>query len=429
MQAWRPLDVHLWRMCSSARLSRLLVVGIALVATPAGAPAQAALRTIPIVVIDHVFVPSLIAGRPATLLLDPVEGLMLDRGFARRHAIPAVGGEAAGLGAPVRTGGAGAAEHEVLFARALAVTIGDRRHDVPLAPVIPLDSMMAPALGHHVDGLLGLDLLDGVVEIDFDRGRMRVHDRVRFVVPEGATVLPARLLAGKPIVETIVRTSDGASRPAAMVLDFGMAGTVRLTTRFTDANQMIDAVGPLVTSRSETGLGGALESVIGRLASLSLGAIELRGPVVSLARERTGGDAAPPYDGLIGIGVLRRFRVYFDLPRSRVVLAPTQRTSLPFVYSPSGVSFVPLRATARGLVVADIAPATPAARAGLRLGDRVLAVGSRSAERWTKRDWQDAIDASDGQPLDVRVLRGARLVRLRLAVPRLLAPASSSGTR
>lgn len=409
-------------------LARGLVTAIALLGAARSVDAQAVPRTIPILVIDHVFVPSLIAGRPATLLLDPVEGLMLDRGFARRHAIPAVGGEAAGLGAPVRAGGAGAAEHEVLFARGLAVSAGDRRFDVPLAPVIPLDSMMAPALGHHVDGLLGLDLLGGVVEIDFDRRVMRVHERARFAVPAGATVLPARLLAGKPIVQATIRTADGTSRPAAMVLDFGMAGTVRLTTRYTDANGLVDAVGPAVTSRSETGLGGALESVIGRLASLSLGDIELREPVVSLARERTGGDAAPPYDGLIGIGVLRRFRVFFDLAQSRVVLVPTPRTALPFVHAPSGATFAPLGAATRGLVVAGVAVGTPAARAGLRSGDRVLTVASRSAEHWTRRDWQEAMDASDGRPLDVSVSRSGRSVRLRLEVPRLLATASPSGT-
>ena len=410
-------------------LVRGFAAGIVLLGVSLTANAQAPRHTIPIVVIDHVFVPSSIGGRPAMLLLDPVEGLMLDRSFARRHAIPAVGGEAAGLGGPVRAGGAGSAEHEVLFARGLAVSVGNRRLDVRLAPVIPLDSMMAPALGHHVDGLLGLDLLDGIVEIDFDRRVMRVHDRARFAIPAGATVLPARLLAGKPIVETTIRTADGASRPAAMVLDFGMAGTVRVTTRFTDENRMIDAIGPALTSRAESGLGGALESVIGRLASLSLGDLELREPVVSLARERTGGDAAPPYDGLIGVGVMRRFRVFFDLAGSRVMLVPTARTSQPFVHAPSGATFVPLGGAMRGLVVAAVAPGTPAASAGLRAGDRVVAVASLAAERWTRRDWQDAIDASDGRPLDVRVSRGGRPVQLQLAAPRLLASASTSGTR
>jgi hypothetical protein len=416
-------------MRPSRWLRRGLAAGIALLGTSPNAFAQSSTRTIPIVVIDHVFVPSLIAGQPATLLLDPVEGLMLDRAFARRHAIPAVGGEAAGLGGPVRAGGAGAAEHEVLFARGLAVSVGDRRLDVRLAPVIPLDSMMAPALGHHVDGLLGLDLLDGIVEVDFDRRVMRVHDRARFAMPAGAAVLPARLLAGKPIVETAIRTADGATRRAAMVLDFGMAGTMRLTTRFTDEHRMVDAIGSVVTSRAESGLGGALESVIGRLASLSLGTIELREPIVSLARERTGGDAAPPYDGLIGIGVMRRFRVFFDLAGARVVLVPTPRTSLPFVHAPSGATFAPLGGATRGLVVAVVAPNTPAASAGLQAGDRVLAVASRSAERWSKRDWQDAIDASDGRPLDVRVSRRGRSVEVQLAAPRLLASVSTSGTR
>ena len=411
-------------MRSPSRGIRARAAAIALVGASGSLGAQSAPRTIPIDVIDHVFVPSRIDGRPATLLLDPVEGLMLDRGFARRHAIRAVGGQAAGLGGPVRAGGAGAAEHEVLFARRLGLSFGDRSVDVPLAPVIPLDSMMAPALGRHVDGLLGLDLLgDGIVELDFDRRVMRVHERGGFALPDGATTLPARLLAGKPIVETTIRTADGTSRRAAMVLDFGMAGTVRLTTRYTDANDMVNAVGPVVPNRSETGLGGGLESLMGRVASLSIGDVELREPVVSLARERTGGDAAPPYDGLIGIGVLRRFRVFFDRAESRVAFVPTTRTSRPFVYAPSGVTFAPLGAATRGLVVTRVAPGTPGASAGLRAGDRLLAVASRPAERWTRRDWQDAIDASDGRPIDVSVARGGRSLRIRVVAPRLLAPA------
>ena len=413
-----------------SRRVRLHAAVVLLAGASSGLGAQSAPRTVPIDVIDHVFVLATVAGRPATLLLDPVEGLMLDRGFARRHAIPQVGGREAGLGGPVRAGGAGAAEHEVLFARGLAVSLGAWTLDVRLAPVIPLDSMMAPALGRHVDGLLGLDLLgDGIVELDFDQRVMRVHERAGFTFPAGAVVLPARLLAGKPLIETTIRTADGASRRATMVLDFGMAGTVRLTTRYTDANGMVAAVGAVVSNRSETGLGGTLESVMGRVASLSFGGIELREPVVSLARERTGGDAAPPYDGLIGIGVMRRFRVLFDRGQSRVAFVPTARTSLPFVYAPSGVTFDPLGAATRGLVVARVAPDTPGARAGLRAGDRVLAVDSRAAERWTRRDWQEAIDASGGRPLDVSVKRGGRSVVLRLAAARPLESPAASGTR
>ena len=126
--------------------------------------------------------------------------------------------------------------------------------------------------------------------------------------------------------------------------------------------------------------------------------------------------------------MLRRFRVFFDLAQSRVVLVPTPRTALPFVHAPSGATFAPLGAATRGLVVAGVAVGTPAARAGLRSGDRVLTVASRSAEHWTRRDWQEAMDASDGRPLDVSVSRSGRSVRLRLEVPRLLAVASPSGT-
>ena len=377
---------------------------------------------VPVQLIDHVFVPADIDGRGATLLYDPVQGLMLDKGFAARRSIVTVDGEAAGMGGPVRVGGAGASEYEVRFARGLHLTVGGQRVDVPLAPVIPLDSSMATSLGRHVDGLIGLDLLgDRIVELDFDRRQMRLHRRAGFAPPAEATVLPIRLLGGKPIVQVDLEITRGRRLPASMVLDFGMGGTLRLSTRFTDAHELISGIDSVVPSHDETGLGGALESRIGRLAALTIGNLTVREPIVSLARERTGGDAAPPYDGLIGIGLLRRFRIFVDLGAKRVILLPTARSARPFVYAPTGVVFEPLSTSGTGpLVVRSVRGGTFAARAGLLSGDTLLAVGGRATRAWTRRDWQDAVDDSEGKPLHVTVSRGGRRLALTVAVAPLL---------
>jgi membrane-associated protease RseP (regulator of RpoE activity) len=201
-----------------------------------------------------------------------------------------------------------------------------------------------------------------------------------------------------------------------------MAGTMRLTTRFTEAHDLVSALVSTVPSHDETGLGGTLDSRIGRIASLALGDVVVHEPIVSLARERTGGDASPPYDGLIGIGLLRRFHVYVDIGAKHVIIAPASRSSQPFVYAPAGARFESLPRSGNGaLVVRAVADGTPAARAGLRAGDTLLAVGDRETRGWTRRDWQDAVDRTDGRPLRVLVSRGGRRLALSVEVPRLLA--------
>lgn len=309
-------------------LTALLVAATASVCSAQDAePAENARPTIPFEYLNHIFIPVEIGdGVAATLLYDPVRGIYLDGRFVRTHDLRAVGGAEAGYGGPVYAGGAGGAQHLVTFVRDLHVRFGEMSRSFPLAPVIPLDSMMAGSLGRSVDGLFGATVLDAyVVEMDFDASQFVLHDPAAFAPPDGAAVVPIRWTeqTRRPTVPVALHLADGDVVEGHFILDFGMGGAFRATTGFTNEHRLTERITPGVPSNQEMGLGGALESIRVHPPALSVGPLRVERPLLSLARETVGADAFPAsHDGLIGLGFLDRYRVFYDAPGARLVLAP-----------------------------------------------------------------------------------------------------------
>jgi hypothetical protein len=374
------------------------------------AAASAARSVIPFDYIDHIFIPVEIGeSTTAMLIYDPVRDVYLDSRFVRAQGLRAYGGEEVGHGGPVRVGGAGGAQHVVTFVRDLSVRFGDLSRHFQLTPVIPLDSMMAGSLGRTADGLFGSNLLqEYVVEMDFDASRFVLHDPATFAIPDGATVVPIRWTerARRPTVTVTVHLADGTTAEGRFVLDFGMGGTFRAATGFTNEQRLTERIGPGITSGSETGLGGSLESVLVRPSALSVGALRVDRPVLSLARETAGADAFPgSHDGLIGLGFLDRYRVFYDAPGDRLVLVATERAEAPFSYVVTGLRLEPFGGPDTWPIVAAVTPDSPAAAAGLRAGDIVVQARGDDTRGWTRREWSAMLDAGPPGPIDLRIRR------------------------
>ena len=384
---------------------------------------------IPFRYIDHNFLDvTLNDSLDAVLLYDPVRGVILDERFARASGLRSFGGEEVGYGGPVHVGGAGSQRHLVTFTRDLHVRndAGDGIVDrvFPLAPVIPLDSMMAVSVGRTVDGLFGIDILaEHVLEFDFQRERLVLHDTTSFTPPDGAAGLPITPMGGggKPTIPVTIHLASGDAIDGQFILDFGMGGIFRLTTGFTNEHGFVDRVSPTVAG-SESGLGGALESRVGRVPGVTMGSIRIDAPPLSLAQETAGADAYPEWDGLIGLGLLERFRVFYDAPGAQLWLLPTEASHAPFPFIRTGLGWEPVGRHSGGLVVRTIRDESAAVAAGLVPGDRLVSVGGEDASGWTRRQWGKAVDAAAlaGRPLELSFLRGSKRLSVKLTVEPLL---------
>jgi hypothetical protein len=275
---------------------------------------------------------------------------------------------------------------------------------------------MSNAIGRRVDGLFGVDLIGtSMVFFDYERKELVLHDPSTFVRPAGYDSLPVRRHGARVAVPLTIALTPTDTIRGQFVLDFGMGGTLRLTTHFVDSLDLARRLTRLVSNNSETGLGGALSSMMTRVHGVRLGSTTMPNVVVSLARERTGGDAHPPYDGLIGIGLLRRLDMYYHHDRGVVYVRRTPRVEAPFPFVQTGLTLMPA-VVSRPLRVAAVGEGSPAARAGLRVQDVIETIDGASTMGWTKRNWSDALERQLGRAVRLGVRRGTERVVVELPV-------------
>jgi S1-C subfamily serine protease len=124
------------------------------------------------------------------------------------------------------------------------------------------------------------------------------------------------------------------------------------------------------------GVGGHLPYHRYRAKSFTLGGATMHAPPVTVSDATAGSFASRSVAGNIGLRVISRYDITFDLRGSRVALAPNSIFSAPYVVDRSGLSLdQPTPAT---FTVLSVVPGSPAAEAGLVTGATIVAVSGAS---------------------------------------------------
>ena len=119
--------------------------------------------------------------------------------------------------------------------------------------------------------------------------------------------------------------------------------------------------------------------------------------------------------GNIGGGILRRFTLTFDYAHQLLYLEPNADFGEPDVYDRSGLSLT--RDGANAFVVEDIVAGSPAARAGLAVGDRITAIDGVKASGLGITELRQRLRAAPGTLVRLALHRraGSREVAITLA--------------
>jgi len=364
---------------------------------------------IPITVVNnHVYVRVCAAGQPLDFLLDTgAPSSFFDLGAARRLGI--------GEGSSFRARGAGAGSVAGANLDRAAVTLAGSGVAHPIQRAIDF-SGIAPREGRPIQGVLGHDFIERfVVAIDYRGGELRLHDKDRFRYDGPGAVVPLHLAGNAPHVDAEVRLADGETIRGRMLVDVGAGQALSLTKRWTDEHRLRERVTPTVRRRAGSGVGGAVSADIGRVEVLRIGGVELARPITALH-----GDSAGVFTengawvGNIGGEVLRRFTVYLDYGRRRLILEPHADTREAFEADMSGLSVV-LDSTMTRLVVDEVVAASPAGEAGLARGDTIVTVDGHPAATVPLSDLRRRF-RREGERVELGVRRGGetRIVTLTL---------------
>jgi len=276
------------------------------------------------------------------------------------------------LGATFSVGGAGPSR--VSAARVDDASVSVEGSSITQPVVSAIDLSRLPRLeGHRIDGILGYDFISRyVMAIDYARHELRIYDRPAFHYDGPGVSIPVTLINRFPHIDADVKLADGETIRGRMVIDVGSNGSLSLTKAFVDKNRLRQRVGPTVRRTGGGGVGGSTTSDIGRVASLSIGGIELARPLVNLFGDSAGAlSVSSSWEGNIGGAILRRFTVFLDYQGKRMIFEPNATLHDAFEADMSGM-LLRLDDSLTTVVVETVAPGSPAAAAGVLPGDEIV---------------------------------------------------------
>ena len=348
---------------------------------------------------------------PADFLFDTGASLtVLDSSYAARIGITAVGHQQ-GVGA----GAIGNAAFATVRSLSVAAPDGDgvELADLKVA-VLDLEGFLKPYFWREVAGVVGFDFIQRFVDrIDYDRQVLTLDDPKGFHYTGPGAAIPMTLAGSTPVVKLAFDGSvEGQFR-----IDVGSGGTVDLHTPFVKQHRLLEAAGP----RREMmggGFGGSFLSTARRMEKLEIGPYGWARPIVALSGATSGAFTSEDYAGNIGNQFLRRFTCTLDYARRMLYLEPGAHYAEPDEFPRSGLQ---LALDGDRVLAYAVLADSPAARAGLREQDEVVAIDGKPARNWTPDTLAETLDRGrPGSRHTLEVVRDRARKRLVLVLKDLL---------
>lgn len=224
--------------------------------------------------------------------------------------------------------------------------------------------------------------LDGIIGAPIFEKYVVVHDyaarTLRFVVPgefkyEGlGTILPFERIGYVPLVAGKV---DGI--PTKFGIDTGARSALLLYGPFVAARGLRDKYKPQFSGITGWGIGGPVRSDIVRIGNISVGPFSFDKVVARFSLNRSGATTDTSKAGLIGPDILKQFTVICDYSRHRLILEKNSDFGVHDTFDKAGAWLIQ---ASHAFEVLDVIGGGSAEKAGLKVGDKILAIGDTSVD-------------------------------------------------
>ena len=266
--------------------------------------------------------------------------------------------------------GVGEKSEDVGLTKIGKLEIGDATINDQLFAVFPLASL-AKVEGVACDGLVGYEVFKRfVVKVDYEQQELTLTLPSAFTYSGSGVIVPFKFNNHIPQVDGEI---DGI--PGRMDIDTGSRASIDILAPFAEKHDLKARYAPPFEATTGYGVGGPARSLVTRASVLKLGEVEVKNIVTELTTQKEGAFTDPYVAGNVGGGVLKRFNIIFDYGKQQLVFERNANDTQPDVYDRSGMW---INLGGDGFEVMDVVAGGPAAQAGLKVGDTLVAIDGRA---------------------------------------------------
>ena len=243
------------------------------------------------------------------------------------------------------------------------------------------------------------------VEFDFRRNIMTLHEPAKYKPSSKHVLVPSVFIRNRAYLQIPIGVNTLEPTVRRLLLDSGAGLTLLMHTYGDSAS--VDLPVQKVPAYIASGLGGSLKGSVGRSRIIELAGKELKGVVTYFQPLDTVGlEFLNDREGIIGNRILKRFNVAIDYTGQRVFLRPEGRKwKDKFQFDRSGLTLIAGGPNLRTYTVASLVPDSPAGRAGIKVGDRIVAVNNTSVGFLTLSGIIRRLEGKPGKKIKIRYER------------------------
>jgi hypothetical protein len=347
-------------------LAVCLILALQLLCARAISADGAASTTVPFELIDNrIFVNVKLNGQgPFHLLFDTGAGATVSLAAAKKLGLPREKEtELAGVGNNTVQG------YESYLKTA---EIGPAKvENIPVSVISFADSPMVFG-SVPVDGYIGYPFYEKYVVVhDYRIRTIRFQSPDTFAYAGHGEILKVEDADYVPVVRGLL---DGI--PARFGIDTGARSALLLFGPFVRDNGLRETYRPKFSGITGWGIGGPVRSEIARIKSVTLGGTVVSSLVARFSQNLNGATTDNAIAGLVGPDILKQFTLIYDLPHKQLILEKNASFGARDIYDKAGLWLIP---APNAFEILDVISAGPAARAGLHVGDKIVAIDGKSA--------------------------------------------------
>jgi hypothetical protein len=315
------------------------------------------------------------------------------------------------------TGGGGSAEYSYATGASFSLP-GVKLLDQHVAVID--QTGLERALGMPIGGLLGYDFISRfVVEIDYQKQLITLHDPNRWRYSGKGLVVPITFDEGIPFINGTISAGAKRNLPAYLVLDFGAAETMTLTSPFVKANDLLSVAQTNANVNRPAGLENqffAQNNVRGHIDQLMLGKLIVQSIPVNLSMNTKGAYASANFSGTVGESIFRRYHVFLDYARKRMIFEPTADADKPFPERQTyGLTLLASGADLHSYTVTAVRPGSQAERDGFKKGDVISGMDRKPAIDFTLGELREQL-SHPGERHELQITRGTENLTVPIEV-------------